>query len=64
MSDGRLIACVGVDNLVVIETADAILVAHKDKTQDVKKIVDRLKAAGRTEGHPSSTPTDVSPRFI
>jgi mannose-1-phosphate guanylyltransferase/mannose-6-phosphate isomerase len=50
MSDGRLIACVGVDNLVVIETADAILVAHKDKTQDVKKIVDRLKAAGRTEG--------------
>jgi mannose-1-phosphate guanylyltransferase/mannose-6-phosphate isomerase len=50
MSDGRLIACVGVDNLVVIETADAILVAHKDKTQDVKKIVDRLKAAGRSEG--------------
>ncbi|NVO07543.1 MAG: mannose-1-phosphate guanylyltransferase/mannose-6-phosphate isomerase, partial [Rhodoferax sp.] len=50
MSDGRLIACVGVDNLVVIETADAVLVAHKDKTQDVKKIVDRLKAAGRSEG--------------
>jgi mannose-1-phosphate guanylyltransferase/mannose-6-phosphate isomerase len=50
MSDGRLIACVGVDNLVVVETADAILVAHKDKTQDVKKIVDRLKAAGRAEG--------------
>jgi mannose-1-phosphate guanylyltransferase/mannose-6-phosphate isomerase len=46
----RLIACVGVDDLVVVETADAILVAHKNKTQDVKKIVDELKAAGRTEG--------------
>jgi mannose-1-phosphate guanylyltransferase/mannose-6-phosphate isomerase len=50
MSDGRLIACVGVNDLVVVETADAILVSHKDKTQDVKKIVDHLKAAGRTEG--------------
>jgi mannose-1-phosphate guanylyltransferase/mannose-6-phosphate isomerase len=50
MSDGRLIACVGVNDLVVIETADAILVAHKDQTQDVKKIVDRLKADGRSEG--------------
>ncbi len=50
LSEGRLIACVGVDDLIVVETADAILVAHKNKTQDVKKIVDRLKAAGRTEG--------------
>jgi len=50
LSEGRLIACVGVNDLVVVETADAILVAHKDKTQDVKKIVDRLKAAGRSEG--------------
>lgn len=50
LSEGRLIACVGVDNLIVVETADAILVAHKDKTQDVKKIVDRLKSDGRSEG--------------
>ncbi|WP_296443811.1 mannose-1-phosphate guanylyltransferase/mannose-6-phosphate isomerase [Rhodoferax sp. UBA5149] len=50
LSEGRLIACVGVSDLVVVETADAILVAHKDKTQDVKKIVDQLKQAGRTEG--------------
>jgi len=50
LSEGRLIACVGVDDLIVVETADAILVAHKNKTQDVKKIVDRLKRAGRTEG--------------
>ena len=50
LSDGRLIACVGVNDLVVGETADAIQVAHKDKTRDVKKIVDRLKAGGRSEG--------------
>ena len=49
-SEGRLIACVGVSDLVVVETADAILVAHKDQTQDVKKIVDKLKLAGRNEG--------------
>lgn len=50
LSEGRLIACVGVENLIVVETADAILVAHKDKTQDVKKIVDQLKLGGRSEG--------------
>jgi len=49
-SEGRLIACVGVSDLVVVETADAILVAHKDKTQDVKLIVDSLKKQGRPEG--------------
>jgi len=49
LSEGRLVACVGVSDLVVVETADAILVAHKDKTQDVKRIVDRLKQQGRTE---------------
>ena len=50
LSEGRLIACVGVSDVIVVETADAILVCHKDKTQDVKKIVDRLKAQGRAEG--------------
>jgi mannose-1-phosphate guanylyltransferase / mannose-6-phosphate isomerase len=49
LSEGRLIACVGISDLVVVETADAILVAHKDKTQDVKKIVDGLKKNGRSE---------------
>jgi mannose-1-phosphate guanylyltransferase/mannose-6-phosphate isomerase len=51
VSEGRLVACVGVNDLIVVETADAILVAHKDKTQDVKKIVDTLKKQGRAEGH-------------
>lgn len=50
MSANRLVACVGVEDVVVIETSDAILVSHKNKTQEVKKIVDHLKRAGRTEG--------------
>jgi mannose-1-phosphate guanylyltransferase / mannose-6-phosphate isomerase len=43
-SEGRLIACVGTQNLVVVETADAILVAEKSHVQEVKKIVGRIKA--------------------
>ena len=50
LSDGRLVACVGVRDLVVVETPDAILVVHKERTQDVKKIVDSLKQQGRSEG--------------
>jgi mannose-1-phosphate guanylyltransferase/mannose-6-phosphate isomerase len=50
LSDNRLVACVGVSDLVVVETPDAVLVAHKDHTQDVKKVVDALKKAGRLEG--------------
>lgn len=48
-SGGRLVATVGVSDLVIIDTADALLVAHQSRVQDVKKIVDRLKAEGRTE---------------
>ena len=48
-ADHRLVALVGVDNLVVVETSDAVLVAHKDKAQDVKKVVEALKAQGRSE---------------
>lgn len=51
LSSGRLVACVGVNDLVVVETPDAILVAHKDKTQDVKKIVDRLRVHHRPESN-------------
>lgn len=48
-SQNKLIATVGVDNLVVIDTPDAVLVANKDKVQDVKKIVEQLKAESRSE---------------
>ncbi len=47
VSGGRLVACIGLNNMVVIETDDAVLVAHHEATQDVKKIVDRLKGEGR-----------------
>lgn len=48
-SQGRLVAAVGLDNLIVIETADAVLVAAKDRAQDVKEVVALLKTAGRGE---------------
>ena len=48
-SDRRMIATIGVEDLVIIDTADATLVARKDRVQDVKLVVDRLKAAGRQE---------------
>lgn len=50
MAQSRLLTCLGVDDLIVVETPDAILVANKNKTQDVKKIVDHLKSQGRAEG--------------
>ncbi|MCY1439755.1 Mannose-1-phosphate guanylyltransferase 1 [compost metagenome] len=48
-AESRLVAAVGVDDLVIVETKDAVLVAHKSKVQDVKKIVDSLKADNRQE---------------
>lgn len=49
LSKNKLVATVGVDNLVVVETKDAVLVASKDQVQDVKSIVNQLRDAGRTE---------------
>lgn len=48
-ADSRLVAVLGVEDLVVIETKDAVLIAHKDKVQDVKAVVDRIKGDGRQE---------------
>ncbi len=48
-SSGKLVAALGVDNIVIVETPDAIMVCAKDKAQDVKKIVDELNANGREE---------------
>ena len=42
-SEDRLVAAVGLDNLMIIDTPDALLVAHPDKAQDVKQVVARLK---------------------
>ncbi|APA85650.1 mannose-1-phosphate guanylyltransferase/mannose-6-phosphate isomerase [Paraburkholderia sprentiae WSM5005] len=45
-SGGRLIGAVGIDNLIVIDTPDALLVAHRDRAQDVKQIFAELKSRG------------------
>ena len=48
-SSGRLVAVVGADDLVVVETPDAVMVCPRSKAQDVKKIVDALKEQNRTD---------------
>jgi mannose-1-phosphate guanylyltransferase/mannose-6-phosphate isomerase len=48
-SEHRLVAAIGMDNVVIVETADAVLVAHRDRAQDVKKIVAKLNELGRHE---------------
>jgi mannose-1-phosphate guanylyltransferase/mannose-6-phosphate isomerase len=48
-AESRIVAVLGVKDLVVVETADAVLVAHKDQVQRVKQIVDHLKTQERTE---------------
>jgi len=48
-ASSRLVGVVGVENLVVIETADAVLVAHRENSQDIKNIVSRLESENREE---------------
>ena len=48
-TDDKLIVGIGIDNLVVVSTKDALLVSHKNSVQNVKKIVDQLKLAERKE---------------
>jgi mannose-1-phosphate guanylyltransferase/mannose-6-phosphate isomerase len=71
-SEDRLIAAVGVDDLLVVDTPDALLVAHKDASQQVKEIVSQLKLRGheaaklhRTVNRPWGTYTTLQegPRF-
>lgn len=49
-SENKLVTAIGVSDLVIIETSDAVMVASKDKVQDVKHIVDLLNKKGRSEG--------------
>ena len=48
-AEERLVAALGVNDLVIVDTKDALMVAHKDSTQDVKKIVNYLKEQQRSE---------------
>ncbi len=49
LASNRLVAAVGIEDHVIVETADAVLVAHKSQVQEVKAIVDQLRVAGRLE---------------
>ena len=48
-AESRIVAVVGLEDVVVVETNDAVLVAHKDQVQRVKQIVEHLKSRERTE---------------
>jgi len=71
-SEDRLVAAVGVDNLIIIDTADAVLVAHADRAQDVRRVAKQLKdkkheayRLHRTVSRPWGTYTvlEEGPRF-
>jgi mannose-1-phosphate guanylyltransferase/mannose-6-phosphate isomerase len=71
-TEHHLVAAVGVEDLIIVDTQDAVLVAHKDHTQDVKQVVTRLKQSGhetyrlhRTVSRPWGTYTvlEEGPRF-
>ncbi len=49
ISEHRILATAGLEDMIVIETADAVMVAHKDQAQEVKKLVELIKADGRTQ---------------
>ena len=49
LTDSKLVAAVGVDNLVIVSTKDVLMVAHKDRVQDVKIIAEKLKRDSRSE---------------
>ena len=56
VSNGRVIALCGVRDLVVVETADAVLVCHRDSVQDMKKLLPLLP-----EAHPIAEPAERRP---
>ena len=46
-SSGRLVAAIGLEDMIVVEAGEAILVCPRDRAQDVRRIVDQLKESGR-----------------
>lgn len=71
-SDGRLVTAIGVEDLLIVDTPDTLLVAHRDHAQKVKDIVTNLQAEGRTEATThrkvyrpwgSYETVDLAPRF-
>jgi len=54
-SDSRLVGVVGLKDLIIVDTPDALLVCDRNRTQDVKKIADQLTAAGSVEAREHRT---------
>jgi len=48
-ADKRMIAAIGLEDFVVVDTPDALLICHKDRVQEVRQVVERLKADGRQD---------------
>jgi mannose-1-phosphate guanylyltransferase/mannose-1-phosphate guanylyltransferase/mannose-6-phosphate isomerase len=48
-AEDKLVTVIGVENLIVVETKDAVMIAAKDRVQEVKQVVDQLKKSGRSE---------------
>ena len=51
--DDKLIAAIGLEDLVIVDTKDAIMVAHKSSVKDTKIIANKLKNSSRSEWEPS-----------
>jgi mannose-1-phosphate guanylyltransferase/mannose-6-phosphate isomerase len=58
-ADSRLVAALGLEDMVIVETADAVMVAPRAKVQDVKKLVARIKEAGRAEHMSHAAPASA-----
>jgi hypothetical protein len=48
-TDGRLVAICGIDDLIVVDTDEILMICPKSKSQDVKKLVERLKEESKKE---------------
>ncbi len=48
-AQSRIVAAIGMQDHIIVETADAVLVAHRDRVQDVKEIVGQAEKEGRDE---------------
>ena len=46
---GKLIAAVGLENMIVVDSEDALLICEKDHAGDIKKVIEGLKSCNRTE---------------
>jgi mannose-1-phosphate guanylyltransferase len=62
-STSRLVTAVGLEDMIVVETADAVLVVPRSRAQDVKKIVDRLKQQHRREVRRPPKETELDTTF-